>query len=146
MGDPVRSAQLMGPALFIVGAVVLALGVLRGEASLSLFVIFPVITATGAWGLLGILLMIAGVFLFFLTWSRVPEPIYETAPTPQAMPPAASAAVPSEPRRRWGGVVFLGPIPLVFGSDQKVTKWMLLVGLLLFVGLVVFTIIVLYGI
>ncbi len=146
MGDPVRPAQLLGPALFIVGAVVLALGVLRGEASLSLFVIFPVITATGAWGFLGILLMIAGVFLFFLTWSRVPEPIYETAPTPQAMPPAGSAAAPSEPRRRWGGVVFLGPIPLVFGSDQKVTKWMLLVGLLLFVGLVVFTIIVLYGI
>ncbi len=146
MGGLVRPAQLLGPVLFVVGAVVLAVGVLRGEATLSLFLIFPVVTASGAWGFLGILLMIAGVFLFFLAWSRVPEPVDETVPTAPRGPPSPSAAAPPEPRRRWGGVVFLGPIPVVFGSNQKVAKWMLLVGVLLFVGLVVFTVIVLYGI
>ncbi len=146
MGSLVRASRLVGPALFIVGAVVLAVGVLQGEATLSLFLIFPVVTATGAWGFLGILLMIAGVFLFFLTWSWVPEPVYEARPTAPPVPQSSSAAAPSEPRRRWGGVVFLGPIPVVFGSDQKVAKWMLLVGVLLFVALVVFTVIVLYGI
>ncbi len=146
MGDLVRPARLLGPVLFIVGAVVLAVGVLQGEATLSLFVIFPVVTATGAWGFLGILLMIAGVFLLFLTWGVAPASAYEAAPIATPAPPPPSVAPPSEPRRRWGGVVFLGPIPVVFGSDQKITKWMLLVAVLLFVALIVFTVIVLYGI
>jgi uncharacterized protein (TIGR00304 family) len=146
MRNLVRPSRLLGPALFIVGAVALAVGVLQGEATLSLFLIFPVVTATGAWGFLGILLMIAGVFVFFLTWSAAPDLSHETVPAAPPATPAPPVAPPSERRSRWGGVVFLGPIPIVFGSNAKVTKWMLLVGVLLFVALVVFTVIVLYGI
>src|SRR5438132_13034585 len=42
--------------------------------------------------------------------------------------------------RRWGGVVFLGPIPLVFGSDPQMTRWMLILGAILFLALVLLTI------
>ncbi len=140
-----RLAQLAGPVLFIAGVAALAVGLLEGEATLSLFIIFPVVTATGAWSLLGIVLMISGVFVFFWTWSIPTETV--PAPPPSAPPvPSAAAPPPVAARRRWGGVVFLGPIPVVFGSDQKVTQWMLLVGVLLFVALVVLTIIALRGI
>mgnify|MGYP006266947953 CR=1 FL=1 len=139
-----RLVRLLGPALIVLGAAALVLGFLRNEATLSLFVIFPVVTATGAWAFLGILLMIAGVFAYFFTWtpSMIGEPVRatpESPPTPGSPSPPAS-------RRRWGGVVFLGPIPVVFGSDQKVTRWMLILGVVLFVALLVLTIIALRGI
>lgn len=141
-----RVSRFVGPLLFIAGAASLAVGFLQGEATLSLFVIFPVITATGAWAILGIVLMVAGVFLFFVTWTRAAEPS-STAPPRDAAAPSFPAAPPlPAAQRRWGGVLFLGPIPVVFGSDQKVTKWMLLVGVLLFVALMVLTVIALRGI
>jgi uncharacterized membrane protein len=37
-------------------------------------------------------------------------------------------------------VVFLGPIPLVFGSDPQMTRWMLILGAILFLALVLLTI------
>lgn len=139
----VRPVRLLGPIVFLAGLAALVLGFLNGQATLSLFVIFPVVTATGPWSILGIVLLIAGVFLFFLTWA---QPIEMPPPTEPPSPASASPAPPTAPTRRWGGVVFLGPIPVVFGSDQKVTQWMLIVGVALFVALLVLTVIALWGI
>ncbi len=140
-----RLARLLGPVLIAAGIVGLILGYLQGEASLSLFVIFPVITATGGWSALGILLVIAGFFALFFTWPAwtVAEPV---PPSSQATGPVSGGGTRESSSRRWGGVVFLGPIPVVFGSDAKVAKWMILAGVLLFVGLLVLTIISIWGI
>ena len=145
MGEIVRLSRLAGPVLFVAGAAALVVGFLQNEATLSVVVIIPVITATGAWAFLGIVLMMAGIFVFFLTWSGASEPLSEPSPPVQGAPSAPAPAQLSAARRRWGGVVFLGPIPIVFGSDQKVTRWMFLVGVLLFVALLVLTIIALWG-
>jgi uncharacterized protein (TIGR00304 family) len=144
MHASVRPARLLGPVLLVAGAACLVVGYLQGEATLSLFVIFPVITATGGWSALGILLLIAGFFGFFLTrpnWTAA-DPASPGGPTQSAAsPPTAPAGA-----RRWGGVVFLGPVPVIFGSDAKIARWMIVVGVLLFVGLLVLTIISLWGI
>lgn len=144
MGGIVRLVRLSGPAVFLVGLVALALGFLENQATLSLFVIFPIVTATGPWSILGIVLMIVGFFVFFLT-GAVPleSPPSTTPPSPSSPAPIPSSPPPS---RRWGGVVFLGPIPVVFGSDPRVTQWMLILGIALFVALLVLTVIALRGI
>lgn len=134
MGEAVRLVRLAGPSLFVAGLASLAVGFVQGEATLSLFVVFPVVTATGGWSILGIVLMIAGFFVFVLTGFGPMEPQIAT-------PPSEGAAAPPSTGPRWGGVVFLGPIPVVFGSDQKVTRWMLVLGILLFVALLVLTVI-----
>jgi len=144
----VRAASAIGPVLIVLGVVVLVVAFLRGEATLSLFVIFPVITATGGWAAVGVLLIIAGFFAFFLT---LPSWIGELRPAgpsrePSGLENPASPQLPQVRPRRFGGVVFLGPIPIVFGSDATVAKWMLVVGVLLFVALLVLTIIALRGI
>ncbi len=145
MATDVRLSRLLGPVLLLAGAAALVVGFLRGEATLSLFIIFPVITATGGWSALGILLLIAGFFALFLTWTvAVPGEF-----APQPAPPQASAPAQTPPptqNRRWGGVVFLGPVPVVFGSDMKIARWMILVGVLLFIGLLVLTVISVWGI
>lgn len=150
MDADVRPVRFVGPIVFMVGIAALVVAFFQGQATLALFIIFPVITATGGWAVLGILLMIIGFFLFFLTWpvGTVSAPISAQGSGPA--PSAAGAVSPPEPtppmQRRWGGVVFIGPVPVVFGSDQKVTQWMLVLGIVLFVALVVLTIIALRGI
>jgi uncharacterized membrane protein len=135
--------------VFMVGIAALVVAFFQGQATLALFIIFPVVTATGGWAVLGILLMIVGFLLFFLTWpvGGVSAPISAQGPGPA---PSAGAISPPEltpsMQRHWGGVVFIGPVPLVFGSDQKVTQWMLVLGIVLFVALVILTIIALRGI
>jgi uncharacterized protein (TIGR00304 family) len=146
MDRVVRLVPFAGPVLFLAGVVSLAVGFLQNEATLSLFVVFPVVTATGGWSMAGILLMIAGFFVFFMTRSASVEP--QPLPSARVPLPPVEGAVPASPPspRRWGGVVFLGPVPVVFGSDPKLTKWMLILGALLFLALFVFTVFSLRGI
>ncbi len=145
MGTDVRISRLIGPALLVAGVAALAVGFLRGEATLNLFIIFPVITATGGWSALGILLLIAGFFALFLTWTTSLPAEFAAQPSPPQGDGSVQAP-PAAPARRWGGVVFLGPVPVVFGSDAKIARWMILVGVLLFVGLLVLTVIRIWGI
>lgn len=139
-----RPLRFAGPALFVAGIAALAYAVLQGGATLSLFLVFPIVTASGAWGFLGILLIVAGFAALFLTWSSWGVPSEPPAPTTENVQPPRTASAPSG--RRWGGVVFLGPVPIVFGSDEKVARWMLLAGVGLFVALLVLTLIALRAI
>jgi uncharacterized protein (TIGR00304 family) len=112
---------------------------MREEASLYLIVIVPVVVGTGPLALLGILFVFVGFFLTFFLWSAgTPLPLM--APTEVPETPASEAAERVPPKRRWGGVVFLGPIPLVFGSDPQMTRLMLVLGGILFLALLALTI------
>lgn len=139
-----RAARFLGPALFVGGVAALAVAFLQDQATLNLLLIFPIITASGPWAFLGILLIVAGFASAFFTWPSRGRALPEPSQPPAAMAPPG--VPPSASSRRWGGVVFLGPIPIVFGSDAKVTRWMLLAGLILFVALLVFTLIALRSI
>src|SRR2546422_7834599 len=131
-----RPIQWLGPAALGTGVVVLALAVARGEASVYLVVIGPVVAGTGPLAFLGILLFFVGFFLPFLLGPPGPG----AGPREQA---AAGGAEGLAPTRRWGGIAFLGPIPLVFGSDSRMTRTMLWVGVALFLALLALTILAL---
>ncbi len=94
--------------LFALGLLLVAASVLRGEASIALLVFIPIIYG-GGWILgLGILLIISSFMSFFFISTDVKR---------------------TKSQSRYGGVVFIGPIPIIFGSDQKITKIMLYIGL-----------------
>jgi uncharacterized membrane protein len=134
----VRPLRFLGPAVLLLGLLTLAVSVSRGEANLYLIVIIPAVVGTGPLAFLGILLVFVGFFLTFLLWSAG-APLLAAPIEPPAIPGSeAPAQVP--PRRRWGGVVFLGPIPLVFGSDPQMTRRMLVLGAVLFLALLALTI------
>ncbi len=42
-----------------------------------------------------------------------------------------------ENKTQAGGVIFIGPIPIVFGSSKEITKWMLIVALIIAIILIV---------
>ncbi|MEM0121203.1 MAG: DUF131 domain-containing protein [Thermoprotei archaeon] len=42
-----------------------------------------------------------------------------------------------------GGVIFIGPVPIIFGSNKRIAKWMMVAAILITVALVVETLLVL---
>ncbi len=137
MVSRVRLIRWLGPASFFAAVLTIALAVARGEANMYLVVVVPVIVGTGPLAFLGIFLVFAGFLFTFLLWPMhpggKPEGRDDGSVSPQGAPPA----------RRWGGVLFLGPIPVIFGSDPRMTRTMLLVGVVLFLALVVLTVLAL---
>ena len=132
---PVRPVQFVGPAVLVAGLLTLALAVSRGEASVYLLLVIPAVVGTGPLAFLGILLVFVGLFLTSFLWSaRLPIP---SGPGTER-PAETSPAIPRP--RRWGGVIFLGPLPLVFGSDPQMTRTMLLLGAILFLALLALTV------
>jgi len=130
--QPIR---LLGPAILVAGVLCLGLSVARGEAMVFLVLIFPVVTGSGPLTLAGILLTFLGFFATLIFWPG--RPVGTIAPEGAA--PAAEDPSGPAPPRHWGGVIFLGPFPIVFGSDPKMTRTMLFVGFLLFVALLALT-------
>jgi uncharacterized protein (TIGR00304 family) len=124
--------------------VALGWAVARGEARLYLVFVVPVIVGTAPLAFLGILLVFLGFTLTFLFWpfAFVPSshPPIESPAILREVPPQDVPPPETSGPRRWGGVVFLGPIPLVFGSDPQMTRRMLILGAILFLALLILTI------
>jgi uncharacterized protein (TIGR00304 family) len=124
--------------------VALGWAVARGEARLYLVFVVPVVAGTGLLALLGILLVFLGFVLTFLFWpfrfAPSSPPVIEPLRTPFEAPPQDVPSPDTSRPRRWGGVVFLGPIPFVFGSDPQMTRRMLILGAILFFALLILTI------
>ena len=120
-----RFATVVSLGLLLSGAALVIVSVAAGETEVSLFVIFPVLTGSGAYFLIGVGMIVASIFAGVLTlWVG-----------------AGGAEAPGEPRaakRRseggdagkaeYGGVVLLGPIPIAFGSSSRIAYAMLGVG------------------
>jgi uncharacterized membrane protein len=134
--DRLAAARVLSPAAIVAGVAILVLAAARGEARLYLVLVFPVVTGEGAVFALGTLLLLVGIVAAFLSWApmmvapsdgpRTPGPAPPQAPE-QAPPPSppAPAGPPGEVGTRWGGVVFVGPVPIVFGSSPRTTALML---------------------
>ncbi len=129
-----RPLRLLGPALFLAGLAVLGLAVARGEATLFVVLVVPVVTATGPLAFVGILLVFAG---FFASFVFRPSGVVSASPGEDVPPPGGESGAPST--RRWGGIAFLGPFPIVFGSDPHMSRLMLAIGILLFLALLALT-------
>jgi len=127
-------------AVFAGGLALLGFSVAVGESQVHLVLIFPVVTGGGAAGLAGIGLVFLAMALGFLSFARlspIPVPKAESAGAPQ--PPPA----PVTPATKFGGVVFLGPIPIVFGSSPTISKVMLALAVVMTVLLLAFFLLVL---
>ena len=135
-----RPIRFVGPGILLTGLVALAWAVARGEASVYLIFVVPAVVGTGPFAFLGILLVFLGFFLTFFLWTTGAPP--SSIGRPAIESPEAEAIAPQETTkaRRWGGVVFLGPIPLVFGSDPQMTRMMLILGVILFFALLLLTV------
>ena len=108
--------------LFVSGVALITASVSNGEGQVGLFLIFPFIVTQGWIGAVGSLLFaLAIISLFIGFW------ISDTQDTRQAPAETGSSMPAARTKKSFGGVVLIGPIPIVFGSDEKIAKSMLMI-------------------
>ena len=130
-----RANGLLGLSILMVvaGIALIVWAGLRGEAEFYLVLIIPVISGSGGVFAAGVLLLIFGVMLLFFAISlrsveRYPEQ------TSQERPPARAprtGETQSGGGAQWGGVVFIGPIPITFGSGPRMGRLMVVAAIIM---------------
>ena len=125
-------------AALLAGVALVALSVAEGRASVALFVIVPVVTGSSLPFLLGVVLIAVGFlsmpFALVAESNESDLALPERDAAEQAGPPARGGV---------GGVVLVGPVPIVFGSWKGVSRrtlvWLAVAGtVLVIVALVAF--------
>ncbi len=111
-----RPAGYLAVAAFLTGIALVVLAVIEGRATVSLVVIVPVVTGASGAFLLGVVLIVAGMFA--LPWALADVRDEDRPlPTPEDHPGSSPAT---------GGLVLVGPVPIFFGSWRGVsrrTRW-----------------------
>lgn len=120
--EPPLALRLAGPVLLAAGVALLVVGALRGEVRGGLLFIIPFVYGEGPLAALGALALMAGLLLTFAA---------RFAGAARVGPSRGAAAIPAGVRH--GGVLFIGPLPVVWGSDSRMAKWAAALGLLLLV-------------
>jgi uncharacterized protein (TIGR00304 family) len=106
---PLRFVPLV---VFVLGVALIANAVLRGQATLYLLLVIPVVSGGSAEFVAGTILVVLGIFGWFATG------FVEVA---EREAPDGDPARPSRLNRS-GGVVLLGPIPIFFGDARPTTR------------------------
>jgi uncharacterized protein (TIGR00304 family) len=119
----VRALPVLAVLLLAGGLGCFAVAAARGEASAGIVVVFPVILGGGPWAFLGGLLLMGGMMAGFAAFAE------------RARTSASEAAPPDVPRTRAGGIVLIGPIPIVVATDRGLARALLLLALALAIAL-----------
>ena len=139
--------------LFVTGLAMLVLSVLRGEGTAGIAVFIPFFVGSGPMSSLGVLCFFVGMVLLFFGMARSAvdaaegdEPKHQGAPDgpkgPALNDGPKTPAPPTNPaqgttRPRFGGVVMIGPVPIIFGSDPGISRTMFYVALGLMAAFIV---------
>lgn len=118
-----RFWRIISLFLFLLGIGFLIYAALTGNIDAGLFLIFPVVFGTGWIAALGVLFIVIAMLLFMfglmfstpgfssdterLTWSK------------------------SNNNLEGGGIVFLGPIPVMVGSNWKIARVLLIIAVII---------------
>lgn len=119
---------LLSLVLLTGGVVFLVLGIIRGEVELGIAVIIPFMIGSGIFAGAAFLCL-AGFFVCFFLGMM------------QSTHTRTNALLTHEKQNssiKTGGVVFIGPLPIIFGSNWKIALAMMVLALVLIVAAGVF--------
>ncbi len=126
-----RNLRAIGLALLVAGVVATVLGVLNGDIQVGLALFFIPYLQSSTWlGAVAILLIFAGILVLILDAIRSvnDQDVYVGEGTEKGSEVGA--------RTEMGGVVLIGPIPIVFGTSNRAALLALVAAALLVMALV----------
>ncbi|MGA1819582.1 MAG: DUF131 domain-containing protein [Thermoplasmatota archaeon] len=142
-----KKTGLIGAAslsLFLLSLVLLVIGIIVGDVELFLFFIVPVIRFKGVLGGMSFISFLAALMVLFIyLWVSSNEKV-DRKKGNRAVSQEAGRTRELERETRWGGLIFIGPIPIVLGDRRtrsRFPSWwvLLLVGIgltaLFYIGL-----------
>jgi len=116
-----RTVQALGLGLLIAGVLMTVLGVLGGDIVMGLALFFIPYLQSSTWlGASAIALIFAGIAVLML--DRVRSLGSRAAP----MEEGASKSIDGQPKGEFGGVVLVGPVPIIFGTGNRAALWALI--------------------
>ena len=124
--------------LLIGGIALLGFSVAEGESSAGIFVVFPVLIGSGIWAFLGMMcIMGALIFGFMGIGARFAGfgDLDESEPRDQQ---GQGPRQRTGPAVKGGGVMLIGPIPIIFGSDTKLTIVLAILAIIMMVVMMFF--------
>jgi len=118
-----KRLHIISVLCFVLGLFFLIISGLQGDLRIGVVLIFPFIIDSGPYALGGFVFLILAFFLFFLGFSpRTPV----TGPTTSSQENGEQ-----EPAIKGGGIVLVGPIPIIMGSSWKITLALILTAIVL---------------
>lgn len=142
-----RALTGAGLAMIALGVAAIAAGVIRGEVSFALLVIIPVIYGSGLWALAGGVLIFLGFAVTFFSMMGTPvwrhygddfsresypgQDDYSRYPGEPWQRTGAEGTGDQRRKSEFGGVIFLGPIPILFGSGRSLRGSKLLTAMMI---------------
>lgn len=103
--------RLIGAGALVAGAALIGVGIYQGEVEVALFLIFPVLVSTGGAGALGIGLLALGIM------ALVFAPFLQGRVAEEGGGGGGTEGV--DGGTEFGGVVLVGPVPIIFGSSPR---------------------------
>jgi len=109
---------------FIIGIVFFILGFLQGDVQTGIFVVFPFLVGSGIYAFAGVIfIFIAALFFIFGFSTRIESD--ELSLDQENSQPIKKTSV------KGGGVVLIGPIPIIFGSNWKIAVFLIILAIIL---------------
>jgi len=129
-----RMNRYLGMAIILVicGFVLLGYSVAKGEASANIVLFIPVFYGSGIFAFLGVLCIMAAIFLGFF---GIASQYMERRDFDDTRESRSSESVGPRTQKsiKGGGVVLIGPIPIIFGSDAKIAIVLVFLALVLII-------------
>lgn len=125
-----RALRLLAAACVVAGAAILLYAIVAGQMSFALaFFFIPVVYGSSLAGGMAIGLIVLGFFLWMADlFARASD--HEAGGGPDDGPGGGRIA---GSEKEFGGVVLLGPIPIIFGSSSRAALYALVIGALVLV-------------
>jgi uncharacterized protein (TIGR00304 family) len=123
---------ILAAVLGFIGLMILAYSVLQGEANAGIVIIFPVFYGSGLFAFLGVLCIMGAMILGFVGYA-------EQAEKRQGHEPGSDGKGQGKSHGpvKGGGVVLIGPIPIIFGSDPKTAVVLVVFALIIMVAAII---------
>jgi uncharacterized protein (TIGR00304 family) len=115
--------------LFALGVICIAAGIALGEGKAGIFIIFPFIYGNGLLMMLGIILIFISFPLFMFSRFRFEEEVFS----------GEEAIAPGEIKteKHAGGLILIGPIPIIISSDWKTALILISVAIAIITALLI---------
>lgn len=118
--------------LFMFGIFLIGASAVFGKGKIMLFFFIPVFYGTGILAFLGMGCIIVSMFLMFYSMTLTLGVEEEYAPVKQGR------------KVKGGGIVFIGSVPIIFGSDVKTAVILMILAAALMIGMFLFLLIIMF--
>lgn len=128
---------IMALLLAVSGIILLGYSAASGEGSAGVVLFIPFFSGSGIFSFLGALCIMAAIFMGFIGFAASQAGFEDSQNNPEKRPGQSSQ---SGPRKsvKGGGVVMIGPIPIIFGSDSKTAMVLVVLAIVLMITVMVF--------